>query len=62
MNARLLFVLAGLASILVSCSAGEADKLPPGRCVISGDCPASETCRNTYCEDIYYPRKDIKPY
>lgn len=39
-----------------------AEFLPEGRCRINEDCPDGHTCRASYCEDIYFPRKDIKPY
>ena len=56
-------LLLGLAILLAmnACSA-EQPKLPEGRCVVPGDCPEGMTCRNTFCEDIYHPRREIKPY
>ena len=60
------FTLALLAAVavglLVACSAGEQPKPPPGRCYGNSDCPEGFRCKETYCEDIYFPRKDIKPY
>ena len=58
------FVAAATIAIagLAGCGAATEAKLPPGRCMVSGECPQGEACRNTYCEDIYFPRRDIKPY
>lgn len=56
-----ILCLLATAVSLSSCEY-EAPKLPPGRCNVNGDCPESFACRNTYCEDIYFPRKNIKPY
>lgn len=51
------------ASLLsVGCGVAKEKKLPPGRCMVTSECPEGETCRNTYCEDIYFPRREIKPY
>lgn len=47
----------------VGCS-GEAKKLPPGVCEQNGDCGEGERCNleRSKCEDIYFPRREIKPY
>jgi hypothetical protein len=49
---------------LSACSALVADeeKLDEGRCNFHTDCQDGQRCQNTYCEDVYYPRRDIKPY
>ena len=42
----------------------ELRKLPPGVCEQSGDCLEGERCNleRNKCEDIYFPRREIKPY
>jgi len=60
--AAFLAAASAAQALIAGCSAAEEAKLPPGRCMVSGECPQGETCRNTYCEDIYFPRREIKPY
>ena len=55
-----VFVLGALLP-LAGC-AETAELLPAGRCRVNEDCPDGQTCRASYCEDIYHPRKEIKPY
>ncbi len=57
-----LLTVVSLVLPLIGCSAGEQPKPPPGRCYENSDCPEGFRCKETYCEDIYFPRKDIKPY
>jgi hypothetical protein len=47
---------------LAACGQTEKPKPKPGRCSFNGDCPEGFHCRDTFCEDIYYPRDEIKPY
>ncbi len=42
------------------CSTNELPELEPGRCRLSKDCPQGQECRNTRCQDLYYPRHEIK--
>jgi len=56
----LFFIL--IFCFLVSCSAIEEDKLEEGRCAVNSDCKQGMECANTFCEDIYYPRRTIKTY
>ena len=51
-------VLVGLGG----CSAEVKPKLAKGRCEINENCQPGERCENTWCEDIYHPRKEIKNY
>jgi hypothetical protein len=62
-----LLTLTGLLSFvvvfcLVGCSAAPPKKLRPGRCVTNEDCKATLRCVDTFCEDIYHPRRKIKNY
>lgn len=57
----LLGALIASALLLSGCSTQEA-KLKPGRCNYNSDCTEGFHCIDTYCEDIYFPRRDIKPY
>ena len=52
-----LFLMVSLAS----CS-DTAPKQPAGRCAATADCPQGYECKETFCEDIYFPRKEIKNY
>jgi len=54
-----LFVFLGLG--LTACSAIEP-KPKEGRCAHHTDCPDGFQCKDTYCEDMYFPRREIKPY
>lgn len=54
-------------AVFFACSAcsgifTDEDKLDEGRCNFHTDCKDGERCRNTYCEDVYYPRREIKPF
>lgn len=62
-QARLIIILffIGLCVLLAGC-AETAELLPAGRCRLNEDCADGQSCRSSYCEDIYHPRKDIKPY
>lgn len=53
-----------LSSFLSGCSlfSEERQKPPEGRCFTNTDCDEGFACRNTYCEDIYFPRRKMKPY
>jgi Cys-rich repeat protein len=51
-----------VSMMLGACSAGEKQRPPEGRCFTNPDCPEGFRCKNTYCEDIYFPRNEIKPY
>lgn len=51
-----------ITTATIGCGAGEAPKPPVGRCYENSDCPEGFRCKETYCEDMYFPRKDIKPY
>lgn len=54
------------AAVLSACAAcsGELKKLPPGVCEQNPDCGEGERCNvdRSKCEDIYFPRREIKPY
>lgn len=56
-----LLFSSGFLLCLSGC-AETAELLPKGRCRINDDCGEGQRCKATYCEDIYFPRKDIKPY
>lgn len=56
-----LFLIALIVVTCLGCSES-VQLLPQGRCRVNEDCSEGNACRNTYCEDIYHPRKDIKPY
>lgn len=56
-----LFSFLVIAGTFAACEM-EQPKLPAGRCNVNSDCLEGEACRKTFCEDIYFPRKDIKPY
>ena len=45
----------------VSCSS-TPEKLAPGHCVQNADCRGTTRCVEERCEDIYYPRREIKNY
>ena len=49
---------------LSACSAIKTDEpaLKEGRCRHNSDCKEGFTCRDTFCDDIHFPRADIKPY
>ena len=32
------------------------------RCLLNADCANGEFCEKGFCQDIYFPRKDIKNY
>lgn len=61
-NLKLFAIL--LLFALNACSAIDADEpeLKEGRCNYNSDCKEGFTCRDTYCEDIYHPRSEIKPF
>ena len=59
------FMLLCLCSLLCFCAAGctaVSTKPKPGRCNHHTDCPDGFQCKDTYCEDMYFPRREIKPY
>lgn len=61
MRPALIVISLASVSFFSSCVvAGEA-KLPLGRCNVNTDCGEGEACRDTRCEDIYFPEKNIKP-
>lgn len=45
-----------------SCSEVKAPRPPEGRCEMNEDCSSGERCIETWCEDIYHPRREIKNY
>ena len=60
-----LFII--LTLILSSCAQNfdQHDRTDPHvfkSCLMNADCPNGERCEKGYCEDIYFPRKDIKNY
>lgn len=57
-----LKLLAVFFILVVSLQACAAKELEPGRCDYNSDCKEGEKCEETRCEDIYYPRHQIKPF
>ncbi len=49
------------ASLLAACPGSEAE-LKPGHCYMNSDCPQGYNCEEGRCQDIYFPRKAIKPF
>lgn len=53
----------GFLGGLFGCFGPAERKFPPGRCEVNEDCPNSGyRCADTWCEDIYHPRREIKNY
>ena len=61
---KFLFVFIALLLIASGCAAKEKPGLLPGRCITNEDCPQQSKCDRKigWCEDIYFPRHEIKNY
>lgn len=66
-----IWVLLQLAMVgFVGCSSGNYDRHDRTdsrsvikRCLMNSDCnEAGQKCQEGFCEDIYFPRKNIKTY
>lgn len=61
-NAGRLALIISLSLGMGACAGGQKAKVPPGRCFENSDCPQGEACRDTRCEDIYYPKNKIRQF
>jgi len=62
---KIIFHLLLISVVFSACSVlNEAlDEGPePGRCSFHTDCLEGQKCHNTFCEDLYYPKRDIQTY
>lgn len=59
---KIIFTFLVLITSLISCKTITEAKVAPGRCRINEDCTVGLACKNTFCEDIYYPTKQIQQY
>jgi len=62
-----LILLAVVGLLAVSACTYVPEPLPEGRCRVNKDCPQGTHCTAVgielgQCEDIYYPRRKIKPF
>lgn len=59
MNKFIVFLLCLLFN---ACAALEEPELADGRCNSTEDCKQGTECVNSFCEDLYFPRRLIKTH